>query len=155
MEEMEYIRWLWSDPETMEPVGGPVILTDDQAEGWYECMVDPGHPTNCYRLILNEAEAHIGEVSFHHFDPDSMTAMFNLKIANGERGKGYGQEAMLLFLDYFFNELDGKLMQDDIARDNHRGQDVLLEFGFERDLSVESGCMLRLAKEKFNSLYTV
>jgi len=32
-----------------------------------------------------------------------MTADFNLKIAHKERRKGYAKEAMLLFLDYFFN----------------------------------------------------
>lgn len=93
-EDMQYIRWFWSDPESMELVGGPVIHTDDQVEPWYEYMVEPGQPTNCYRLVIKEAEAPMGEVSFHQLDPDAMTAMFNLKRTSRECGKGYGREAM-------------------------------------------------------------
>ena len=152
---MQYIRRLWSDPESMEPVGGPVILSDDQAQRWYEFMIDPGRPTDCYRLILNEAEILIGEVSFHQLDPATMTAMFNLKIAHSERGKGYGWEAMLLFLDHFFNELDGKVMLDDIAWNNQRGQDVLHRFGFLYDPSVENVYRVRITKDQFNNLYRV
>jgi len=154
-EDMAYIRWLWSDPETMEPVGGPVILSDDQAQRWYETMIDPGRPTDCYRLILNEAGNPIGEVSFHQLDPGTMTAKFNIKIANSERGKGYGLEAMLLFLDYFFNELGGKIMVDDIALDNYRGQETLLRFGFERDPGNEEVYKVRMTKEEINYLYRV
>ena len=35
LEDMKFIQWLWSDPETMEPVGGPIILDDQEAGmGW-------------------------------------------------------------------------------------------------------------------------
>ena len=120
-EDMEYIRWLWSDPETMEPVGGPVLLSEEEAKHWFEYMIDSGRPTECYRLIFNEDGNPVGEVSFHNLDSDTMTAMFNLKIASEERGKGYGREAMEIFLDHFFNDLGGRVMLDDIATENLRG----------------------------------
>ena len=98
-EDIHYIRWLWSDPETMEAVGGPHVLTEDQAERWYESMIDPGRPMEYYRLIFDGDGKSVGEVSFHDLDRDTMKAMFNLKIAPPEHGKGYGRTAMLLFLD--------------------------------------------------------
>jgi RimJ/RimL family protein N-acetyltransferase len=152
-EDMQYIRWLWSDPETMEPVGGPVLLSEEQAQRWFEYMIDPGRPTECYRLIINEAGKPIGEVSFHDLDPDAMTAMFNLKIASEDRCKGYGVEAMLFFLDNFFNKLGGKVMLDNFAPDNLRGQEVLLRFGFQRDPTVESGLMFLMTRDQFNRRY--
>ncbi|MBI5308444.1 MAG: hypothetical protein HZB37_08985 [Planctomycetes bacterium] len=53
-DDLQFIRWLWSDPESMKPVGGPINLTDSQAQEWYVKMIKPGRPTDCYRLIFNE-----------------------------------------------------------------------------------------------------
>ena len=152
---MDYIRWLWSDPETMEAVGGPVLYTDIQADRWFEYMIDPGRPTQCYRLILSESSEAVGEVSFHDLDLDDRTAMFNLKIAHSSRGKGYGREAMILFLHQYFNKMGGEVMLDDLAPDNDRGQEVLLRFGFEHDPSKEEVYRVRMTKEEFNNLYRV
>jgi len=151
-EDMGYIRWLWSDPETMEALGGPVLLTDEEADRWYAYMVDPGRPTECYRLILNEEGDPIGEVSLHQLDLKTKVAMFNLKIVHSERGKGYGREAMLLFLDYFFNELGGCKMLDELALNNLRGQQVLLRFGFVHDPRPKENFCVSITREQFNSI---
>ena len=152
-EEMEYIRWLWSDPETMEPVGGPVHLTDEQARDWYAQKVNPGSLTNCYRLILNEENHPVGEVSFHHLDLQTMIASFNIKVAAAERGKGYAKEAMQLFLGYFFLELGGKILVDDVAVSNSAGQRALLRFGFEHDPSHDEVFRLRMTRQHYEDLY--
>jgi RimJ/RimL family protein N-acetyltransferase len=152
-EDLEYIRWLWSDPDTMEAVGEPVLLTDEEADWWYAYMVDPGRPTECYRLILNEEGYPIGEVSFHRYDLKTRAAMFNLKIVNSERSKGYGREAMLLFLDYFFNGLGGCKMLDELALNNLRGQQVLLRFGFVHDPGQRDNFSVSITRKQFNSIY--
>lgn len=154
-EDMVYIRSLWSDSETMDSIGGPIHLSDDQALGWFKWRVDPGRPTDCYYLIIDEGGQPIGEVSFHQLDPDTMTAMFNLKIASSKRGKGFARQAMLHFLDYYFNEIDGEVMLDDIALDNLRGQDVLRRFGFEHDPSVGDVYRVKMTKDQFNELHRV
>jgi len=41
-EEMEFVRWLWSDPDTMRPVGGAFDLTDQQAHEWFTRKINPG-----------------------------------------------------------------------------------------------------------------
>lgn len=150
---MQFIRWLWTDPETMKPVGGPVYLDDRQARRWFGRMVDPGSPTDCYRLILNEAHEPVGEISFHRLDLDSMSADLNIKVASTERRKGYASEAMLLFLDFFFNHLGGRLLTDDVALENISGQQALLVFGFEHDPSVEEVFRLRMTRRQYNALY--
>jgi RimJ/RimL family protein N-acetyltransferase len=96
--DMQFIRWLWSDSETMQAVGGPLHVTDDQAQHWFENMIDSGSPTDCYRLIFNEENRSVGEISFHDLDADNMAAEFNIKIISTEQGKGYAREATLLFL---------------------------------------------------------
>ena len=152
-DDMEYIRWLWGDEETMEPVGGPIQLTDEQALEWFQRVVDPGSPTGLYQLIFNEDQRPVGEVSFHHFDPKTKTAMFNLKIAKAERGKGYARAAMRAFLNAYFTAFGGHIMLDDVALDNLLGQEVLLQFGFVHDPSVENVYRMQMTRDRYNYLY--
>lgn len=152
-DDMAYVRWLWSDPETMHPVGGPVDLTDERAESWFRRMVDPGNPTDCYRLICGEGGQPVGEISFHRLDLETMTAELNLKIASGERGKGYARAALPQFLDLFFGDAGGRVMVDGVALDNRRGQQVLLAFGFEHDPTAKDVVLLRMTSERFRALY--
>lgn len=86
-DDMRFIRYLWSDPETMQPVGGPVYLSNEQASDWFTRMIRPGNSTDCYRLIFTGQNKPIGEISSHNLDSASMTAEFNIKIASAERGK--------------------------------------------------------------------
>ncbi len=151
--DMLFIRWLWSDPETMKPVGGSIHMTDEQAQYWFAEMIKPGSSSDCYRLIINEKGEPVGEISFHHLNSVSMAADFNIKIASTKRGNGYAKKAMLLFLDFFFNQVGGHIMIDDVALDNHRGQHILRNFGFEHDSQVDDVCRLFLTRERFNSLY--
>lgn len=150
---MQFIRWLWSDPETMQPVGGPIHLTEDQARRWFAKMVDPGSPTECYRLICNAEQRPVGEISFHRLDTASMAAKFNIKIASTERGKGYARAAMRVFLDYFFNQSGGRILIDDVALGNYAGQQALLRFGFEHDPVAEEVFRLRMTREQYNHRY--
>jgi len=151
-DDMPFIRRLWSDPETMRPVGGPVHLTDEQAEDWFARKIDPGRSTDCYRLILDNENRPVGEISYRHLDVESMTAFFNIKIMHAERGKGYAKEAMQVFLDQFFNQRGGRVMIDDVALDNVGGQQVLLRLGFEHDPSTGEVFRLRMTRERFDGL---
>jgi RimJ/RimL family protein N-acetyltransferase len=152
-DDMQFIRWLWSDPETMRPVGGPIHLTDEQSQDWFTQMIKSGSPSDCYRLIFNEKDKPVGEISFHRLNPVSMAAEFNIKIASTKRGKGYAKKAMLLFLDFFFNQVGGRIMFDDVALDNHRGQHILLDFGFEHDPKIDNVFRLFLTRERYYRLY--
>jgi len=151
--DMDFIRLLWGDVETMAAVGGPIHLTNDKAERWFRRMIDPGSSDNCYRLILNDDGQPVGEVSFHRLNAESMTGEFNIKVLSTQRGRGYAQEAISQFLDYFFNDLDGCVMVDRVATANRLGQRALLRFGFEHDPSVKDVFMLRMTRERFNELY--
>jgi RimJ/RimL family protein N-acetyltransferase len=151
--DMQFIRWLWSDPETMKPVGGPIYLTAEQAQHWFNRMIKPGSTSECYCLIFNSENEPIGEISFHRLDSVSMRGEFNVKIASTKQGKGYAKKAMLLFLDFFFNKLGGQVMIDNIALDNFKGQQVLLRFGFEHDLNESSVFRVVITSDRFNNLY--
>lgn len=152
-DDMLFIRQLWSDSETMAPVGGPVILTGEQTEQWFKRMVDPGNPADCYRLIINEMNHPIGEVSSHRLDMTTMTGELNIKISHCQRRRGYAKEAMRLFLAYFFGEYGGRTIIDKVALDNHTGRQALLKFGFEHDPSIKEVCFLQMTQQRYHDLH--
>lgn len=152
--DLPFIQWLWSDPETMKAVGGPFYMSDDQAQRWFAAMIDPGQPTECYRLLFNNENEPVGEISFHRLDPTTMTAELNIKIASAHRGKGYAKKALLQFLDYFFNQRGGRVMLDDVALDNREGQTLLLRFGFEHDPRTAAVFRLFMTRERYLELHT-
>ncbi len=152
-EEMKFIRRLWNDAETMKPVGGAFDLTDQQAHEWFTRKINPGRPEDCYLLILTKQGQPVGEISFHRLHRPSMTAELNLKIAHEERRKGYAKEAMLLFLNYFFNSLKGWVLVGDVTPDNIAGQQALLSFGFEHDPKVKDVFKLLMTRERYNTFY--
>jgi RimJ/RimL family protein N-acetyltransferase len=136
----------------MAPVGGPVLLDDEQAARWFERMVDPGRPTDCYRLILDGQGRPVGEISYHRFDPGTGTAGLNVKVAHTERGRGYGTEALRQFLEMYFRDESHHCITDDIAPENEGGQKLLLEFGFEHDPSVKEVFFVYLTRERYEAL---
>lgn len=153
-EEMAYVRWLWGDPATMAAVGGVHPLTEAEAEAWYARRVAPGRPSDFYCLILDSDTGEpVGEVSCHQFEWTTRTAMFNLKVAADQRGRGYGRAAQRVFLDWYFNQLGAEVMVDDLAPDNVAGQQALVRFGFERVPAGAGDFRVRLTRARFNARY--
>lgn len=56
--ELGFIRQLWSDPDTMKAVGGPIDLEERQAKEWFAQMVDPGSESDCYFLLPKIRKTH-------------------------------------------------------------------------------------------------
>jgi RimJ/RimL family protein N-acetyltransferase len=52
-------------------------------------MIDPGSPIDCYRLIFNENNEPVGEISFQRLNFNNMMAEFTIKIASSKQGNGY------------------------------------------------------------------
>lgn len=149
-EELAYVVKLWSDPNTMEDVGGVVEFESNRHQSWYEKMVNPGDGYNVYCLIYNKKKEPIGEVSFHQYQLDSKTARLNIKIEAKHRGNGHAKEALDLMLDYYFNEFGGEVMLDDVA--NANGVQVLKKYGFEIISQSQTSTLLKLTKSKYNQL---
>jgi RimJ/RimL family protein N-acetyltransferase len=152
LDDLEFIQWLWSDLDTMDPVGGPILLNDYEARNWFSKMISPGSPTDSYRLIYNQDNVPVGEISFHRLDPDTMTADFNIKIASKYRKRGYAKKAMDLFLDHYFNQFGGQEIQDKVAANNSLGKKYLLGYGFMEVPVDKDYHLLKLSKERFIKL---
>jgi len=150
--DMDFVRWLWADAATMQAVGGPIVLTDEEARQWYARMVDPGRNTDCYCLIRLLDDSPVGEISFHRLHIESMTAELNVKVMASMRGRGIAREALLRFLDYYFNSFGGRVLVDNLAPQNSAGQLALAKLGFRQVPSPGDVVRYEMRDQEFRNL---
>lgn len=148
--DLDFIRHLWADPDTMEPVGGPVILSPEAASDWYRRWVAPGSVDRAYWLVIT-GSGPVGEISLRSFDIQERIADLNVKTAASARGKGYGRQALRGFLWFFFQDLGGAALVDDVALGNGAGQSLLLSEGFVRDPTRMEVCRLVLTSARWKA----
>lgn len=147
--ELGFIRQLWSDPDTMKAVGGPIDLEERQAKEWFAQMVDPGSESDCYFLIYLKSEKPIGEVSYHRWDSENRCADLNIKTHAVYRGHGYASEALRLFLTFYFQNTQANSLIDEVALGNRPAQRLLEKFGFRHDPSRSDCIRMILQREGF------
>lgn len=147
--DLAFIRALWADPETMAAVGGPVEMTEEEMSAWYARMIDPGRGTDLYTIIYDEQDRPVGEVSFHRLDWATRQADFNIKVAATRRRQGYGREALVLLLDFFFLEMGGERMTDDLDPDNRAGQQALEAIGFRHNPDIPGVYRLEITHQEY------
>jgi RimJ/RimL family protein N-acetyltransferase/putative intracellular protease/amidase len=146
-EELNYVKKLWCDYETMKEIGGVFSFQEDKWASFYKKMVMPTDGKNFYCLVFNKQDIPVGEVSFHGYDSATKIARFNLKIENSHRGNGYGSEATRLILEYFFYEFGGLVMMDTVS--TKKAQESFAKLGFEAVARHGNDITFKLTKEKF------
>ena len=144
------VKTIWEDEETMKDVGGIHLLPKEKYLRWYKFMFEDKKDENAYFLIFNKKEKKcIGEISFHNYDKFEKRAMFNVKIINTERSKGYGKEAMDLALNYYFNIWNGNIMEDSIWKYNKNGLKNLKKYGVKEFKETEDEIWVELKKSEW------
>lgn len=151
--ELAFIRALWGDPDTMASVGGPVDFPEAKAREWFSRMVEPGGASYCYCLVLDQDDAPVGEISFHHWDREQRSADLNVKVLAVSRGHGYAKDALRTLVTFFFGRVGGHLMADDVALANRAGQQLLASVGFEKDERVSDVCRMIMTKQLYLGRY--
>lgn len=151
--DLPFLHSLWTDPDTMEAVGGIVDVPENKMLDWFRRMVGPDGRNDSYFLILNGSAEPIGEICFHHFDSDDRSARLNLKVHAKQRGHGYGKDALVTLLEFFFCRVDGRVLTDNVGIKNHPAQSLLLSSGFEIDDSYSDVCMMVMTRDRYLALY--
>jgi len=132
LNDWQQVKAIWEDPATMKEVGGIHPLPKDRYEQWFQRMLIDGKEEHDYYLIYEIKDNQcVGEVSFHCYNHETKTAMFNIKVKHAHRGNGYATEAMDLIFDYYFNVWQGEIMEDSIALNNTVGLQRLTKYGFK------------------------
>lgn len=151
--DYEIIKNIWEDEDTMEDVGGVILLPNDKYIMWYEKMIIKGKDRNRYFLIIDKVSNKcLGEISFHRYNINTKTAELNIKILKRFRGQGKAKESLDLLLDYYFNTFKGSIIQDHIGINNINGLNILINYGFEEKYRNKEEILIELTKSKFNKI---
>lgn len=147
--DLGFLSELWADRATMDPVGGPLQLTEREMAAWFERMVDPGSETDGFFQILLKPAIPIGEVSYHRWKAQERSAELNIKVHDRYRNRGYASEALRLFLRFYFEETGAESLADHVALGNRGAQRFLERFGFLHDSSRSDIYRMTLEKRQY------
>ena len=147
--ELAFVKDLWGDKKNMGDFGEVYSFPREKWEGFYKKMVAPTDGKNFYCLIYDLKNNPIGEVSFHGYNSATKVARINIKVHYEHRKNGYGEEALRLFLEYYFFEFGGEAIIDSVKTDE--GKSLLKKVGFEEINNFRNQGTYKLTKNKFIS----
>ncbi len=130
-------RW-WNDGSVMTHAGFPfgtmqgfdaireTVLRDSANQSLY--------PTSKIFMICKPHDmAPIGEICYSNYDRHDLRCEIGIKICEQTvQDKGYGTEALALFIDYLFCSLNLNKIELTTMPDNERAQHVYAHLGFKR-----------------------
>lgn len=85
-------------------------------------------------LILKKDKMEaIGTISYRNWDKRNRSAEFGIEIGDiNERGKGYGYDALLIFLDFMFSYLNLNRIELQTLADNIKAKSLYSRLGFKQ-----------------------
>lgn len=113
----------------------------NQEELWFNVGKDPSRVFFAIRKVGTQPI--IGYVQIHGIDAVHRSAMMGLRIGDaGERGKGYGREALELAVQYCWNHLNLSKIGLVVFAVNERAIKLYSEYGFEKEGHLKRGVFI-------------
>jgi RimJ/RimL family protein N-acetyltransferase len=98
--------WL-NDPEVTIPLGDEAYIAYGIERAQQDVHETLARQANAFTIVEKESGRGVGRCGLFSINPVDRNAMVGIFIGEkGSRGKGYGQEAMRLLLDFGFNLLN-------------------------------------------------
>ena len=130
----EDVDWLWRTVNRREIwiwMGRYGVLSlEDERQFVQRALSDKDRP---HLLILNEKGERVGVVGVNEYDRYNGRAEVGYWISPEHQGKGYATEALELFLDLLFRELNYRKVYAPTFASNEASWRVLEKTGFKRE----------------------
>jgi RimJ/RimL family protein N-acetyltransferase len=143
----------------------PYVQTVEQNQKDIQAYLDTnaGEKDDDCKLVIETLEGNrpVGTVGIHESDRRFRNAWLDVWLSTNERGKGYGGEAILILLNYFFNELDYYRIALDVYEMNEKAIQLYKKLGFSEEGRLRQHVFYRgrrwdevimgILKDEFNS----
>jgi len=116
-----------------------------------------------FLIIESAAGEYIGSVDIWYTKPRIGNFRYGIKLEPEHRGKGYGKEALIIILDFYFNELNYRKCSPTVYEYNTASQKFHENFGFIKEGTLRNEVYTRgkyhamihygMLKNEFNNLY--
>lgn len=151
-----------NDPETWQygTVMAPFSLF--QIERYVEKANNDIYAVRQMRLMIDRRDTAetIGSIDLFAFDPKNSRVAMGMLIHKTHRGKGFGEDALKLLIDYVFNTLSIHQLWCNIAEDNEPCIHLFKKFAFRligikkdwvfRGTAWKNECMFQLINNEQN-----
>lgn len=104
-------------------------LTIGELEAWYYSKIRKSN--NKYFSVFNEKNRFIGYLGIKNIRKILKDSILGIVFDPNYVNKGYGTEAIITFLDYYFNEMNMKRLYLEVARFNKRAMRCYEKCGFK------------------------
>lgn len=135
LEDAEILRGMIND-SSMEKMmwGHSFPVSKYQQNEWIHNL---SNDQSAFRAMIEVDGKTIGTIILSNIDMKNGNAEVHIKLAKkGERGKGYGSDAVLALLEYAFNELRLHCVYCRIKADNEISKKMVEKCGF-----IKEGCL--------------
>lgn len=128
--------WL-NDPEVTQYLTSHTPLTQREEEEWIDGLQKTKHHQIVVAISVDGT--YIGNMGIHRINWRSRTAITGAVIGEKEYwGKGYGQEAKMLLLNYAFNTLGLRKISSDVIAFNERSIKYSLGCGYKEEARLKA-----------------
>lgn len=137
IEDIEIFCEWWNNGELMEHAGFPHgLLTSREAikQNLMRTIENSDVYPEGRRFIICRLDdmKPIGEMNYLGWDRRNRSAEFGIKICEmDEQGKGYGEDALMHFIDYMFRHLNLNRIHLSTMPDNQRAHSLYKKIGFK------------------------
>lgn len=91
-----------NDPEGRRLTGTTATFTREEIDTW--CAEVDARPGRLDWAILHDGDEYLGEIVLNDLDEHARSANLRLALRPGQRGRGFGGEAIQLVLDHAFTD---------------------------------------------------
>jgi len=138
MEDINFIHKWWNNGESLEYSGLKYgfMLSRTALENLFKSQIES---TDMYlsdeRMFIickkDDMKA-IGDISYRNWDKRNRSAEIGIEICNpDDRGKGYGKDAINIFIDFMFRHLNLNRIELTTAESNKLAQSLYYKLGFK------------------------
>ena len=149
LEDLQYTKLLWEDEETMafnQKWGGTVMFPQHQWQDFYN-LYCTNNPDYIYFHIYNLDHVFVGEISAKRAKESNIYSL-NIKIYSPYRGNHHAIDAVTLFVEYLFDEIEADCIIDDVASDNEGAIMLLHRCGFHLKKQDQDITLFELCKPR-------
>ncbi|HHX02563.1 MAG TPA: GNAT family N-acetyltransferase [Firmicutes bacterium] len=132
-----FVKW-WNDGKLMASVGfrKGLGVTETELEHRFAVEIndpDPERTSRRYVIVdLEDKYKPIGELAYGQLDLEQGKCLVGIKICELDyQGKGYGSEAMTVFINFLFDCFRLRKIEIDTLADNMRAYNLYRKLGFK------------------------
>lgn len=132
-DDLDVIYTAYWDKEARRLTGTQTVLSRTRLQNWLETISSDNSRIDLI-ICLQENNEPIGDIAMMEIDHHNQNAIVRISIFTKENwGKGYGTEAMSMFLDYGFNILNLHRIELEVFAYNSRAKKSYEKLGFKQE----------------------